>query len=69
MMPDVIEIVKSWLRGHGYDGLYNEGECACVVADLAPCGEIGHDCKAGYKTDGCTEDCGLGCNFHVGTEQ
>jgi|Deesub1362A_J573_1020465.scaffolds.fasta_scaffold00107_58 hypothetical protein len=48
--PTVKEILKSWLKEHGYDGLFNEwGECGCELNDLAPCGEIDPECKAGYK--------------------
>jgi len=46
----VIEIIEKYLKENGYDGLYNERyECGCEIGDLAPCGEIGTDCKAGYK--------------------
>jgi len=49
---DVEDIVKGRLRLERFDGLWNpEGECACSIDDLAPCGQINLDCKAGYKTD------------------
>jgi hypothetical protein len=49
----VLEIVKDWLKEHGYDGLYlpiGDGEaCGCSLDDFAPCGEIDGDCQAAYK--------------------
>ena len=49
-MTAVEEIVKLWLEANGYDGLFNEnGECGCTLDDLAPCGQITGDCRAGYK--------------------
>jgi len=52
MTPDVITIVEQHLTANGYDGLFNsDADCACVTSDLAPCGQIGHDCRAGYKHD------------------
>lgn len=46
----VTEIVKDWLKSHGYDGLYTD-ECGCRIEDLAPCGGEGmSECCAGvYK--------------------
>jgi len=46
----VTEIVKDWLKSHGYDGLYTD-ECGCRIEDLAPCGGEGmYECRAGvYK--------------------
>ena len=56
MNPNVIDIVRKGLREDGYDGLYSEnGECACLVEDLTPCGEIGSECTAGWKED--CKDC------------
>ena len=49
-MAAVKEIVRLWLEANGYDGLFNEnGECGCTLDDLAPCGEMSGDCRAGYK--------------------
>lgn len=46
----LIEMVEKYLRENGYDGLYHEdGECACEVDDLAPCGEPCMGCSAGHK--------------------
>ena len=48
---DVLEIIEEYLEVHGYDGLYEPGECACKSGDLAPCGNIGHSCQPGYLID------------------
>jgi hypothetical protein len=47
-MATVIEIVKAYLEENGFDGLYAEDECGCKKDDLAPCGELGESCNAGY---------------------
>lgn len=47
--PDVSSIVRGWLESNGYDGLFAAGECACLVSDLAPCGEFPWDCEPGYR--------------------
>ena len=60
--PDVITIVADRLRADGYDGLFSPDECACLLDDLEPCGEVQGDCRAGYKTE-CR--CGEGCDFDV----
>jgi hypothetical protein len=44
----VIEIVEQYLREHGYDGLYAEGECACKLGEVGPCDAVQGDCCAGY---------------------
>lgn len=65
--PIVRDIVKLWLKEHGYDGLYNDdsGECACLIDDLAPCSEMSEYCTAGYKAP-CDGSCVDGkCDFHV----
>lgn len=61
----VEHIVRRYLADNVYDGLYNTDiDCACLVDDLAPCGEIGGECVAGYKRD-CPDDCG-DHYWHVG---
>ena len=62
----VRDIVRDYLRKHGYDGLYNDaGDCACLIDDLMPCtaceGAYVDDCEPGYKTP-C--DCG-GHDWHI----
>lgn len=64
----VSQIVKQWLQEHGYDGLVQEdGECACMVSCLAPCCELGKDCKAGVLGRCNAETCasGGGCKWHI----
>ena len=62
-------MIAEYLKFNGYDGLYCD-ECGCELSDLMPCGgEWAIDCVAGYKHDGCTEDCGKGCDFHIGTKR
>lgn len=49
-MYDKIETLNRVLKNKGFDGLYcSEGECACEIGDLNPCGEYSEDCKPGYK--------------------
>lgn len=56
-------IVRDFLIKNEYDGLFNEdGECACEVEDLSPCGEMSENCTAGYSGP-CT--CGNGCDFDI----
>lgn len=53
----VDEIVATWLKANGYDGLMQEdGECGCLVSDLALCGEEHGSCVAGHK-EPCNKDC------------
>jgi hypothetical protein len=53
-----IEIVKQYLKEHGYDGLCDIF-CGCAIGDLTPCGNISNDCKPGYKVlcVNCKEKC------------
>ena len=53
-MPDVREIVKEWLRAHGYDGLCYY-DCGCEIEDLMPCTGYSADCQPGYRTPGACE--------------
>ncbi len=66
----VKEIVKEYLKQHGFDGLYND-QCGCEVDDLAPCSEFGWDCKPGYKTSCIPESCPADgeCDFHIGPKE
>jgi hypothetical protein len=44
------EIVESYLKANGYDGLCEPGsECGCELADLIPCGVNADLCVPGYK--------------------
>ena len=64
----VTEILKDWLKSHGYDGLYHEdSECGCLVGDLGPCGEIGGSCKAGVLGKCNPETCANDghCDWHI----
>ena len=65
----VLEMVAAYLIAHHYDGLYSEGRCACKVSDLAPCGELQSDCRAGYNTpcDGTCES--SECSWHMGAQK
>ena len=57
-MHTVVNLVRYYLVLHGFDGLYSpDGECGCLVGDLAPCGDIGGECVAGYKR-ACPAYCG-----------
>jgi hypothetical protein len=45
-----LEIIAEWLKEHGYDGMYSEAECGCLLTDFAPCsGDSIGSCCAGYK--------------------
>ena len=49
---DIYDLVKRELENTNYDGLYSEdGECACELGDLAPCGEMQSSCTLGYKIE------------------
>ena len=54
-----------WLRAHGYDGLYLPGECACLIDDLRPCGELDQACKPGYRVEPDEEWREMGCAWCV----
>ena len=45
-----MKYTDKWLKKHNYDGIYCDGECACEIGDLHPCG-IDDDelCEPGYK--------------------
>jgi hypothetical protein len=66
--PDVIDMVERTLKADGFDGLFSEdGECACTVDDLAPCGEIQGSCSAGYSV-ACGANSDGGCTVQDGCE-
>lgn len=64
MNPSVRDIVAEYLKEKGYDGLYNDSNCACEISDLIPCGNGCEDCEAGYKIN-CPPYCKEGCAFHI----
>ena len=47
----VREVIIDYGKKHGYDGLYAEGECACIWDDIAPCCGSVIDCRFGYRHD------------------
>jgi hypothetical protein len=65
---NVIQLVAFALKQEGFDGL-GCLECACEIGDLAPCGNIGHDCEAGYKhwceDADCEYTADAGIHFHI----
>ena len=45
----VLEIVKEYLIGNGYDGLYDDNAgCGCKIDDLSPADCICEYCEAGH---------------------
>lgn len=69
---DVEAIVKEYLQKNGFDGIMESfGECACLIDDLAPCGEMQASCIAGYKHN-CNSKCEhetIGDGWHISTEK
>ena len=53
-----------YLKANGFDGLFNDNDCACSINDLMPCDEPGLDCQPGFKFP-CPEDCGEH-DYHIG---
>ena len=41
---DVNDIVKTWFKENGFDGLCNE-DCGCSLDDFVPCGGPNGDCE------------------------
>lgn len=47
---NVNDIVAEYLRANKYDGLcLPEHGCACLLDDLAPCGEMSEKCRPGHR--------------------
>ena len=64
--PTVIEMVIQALMDGGYDGLFcADGDCACEMYDMEPCGEMGSECMAGYKVKTCPDGCEGGADFYI----
>jgi hypothetical protein len=42
-----IDIIRQYLRDHGYDGLAGE-DCGCAIDDLAPCDEGCNHCNPAF---------------------
>ena len=55
MSKTIREIVRDWLREHGYDGLYYE-DCGCSVEpdQIMVCGEPSDGCRAGVRRKDCS---------------
>ncbi len=72
--PTVRDILRDWLKANGYDGLYHDVDCACLIDDLAPCGGDCMGCHVGYKHPCRPEDCqecidtvgGCSCGYEPG---
>ena len=47
--PTVKEIIATWLKDNGFDGLFHDSDCGCLVEDLAPCCEDISHCEPGYR--------------------
>lgn len=45
----VKEILQTWLKDNGYDGLYHPGDCGCSIEDLITCDDDCSNCEPGYK--------------------
>jgi len=47
---NVRDIIKQYLRCHGFDGLVNtEVPCGCTLSDMCPCEGDGLECLPAYK--------------------
>ena len=62
------EIIEMWLKENGYDGLYEDGECGCILGDIAPCWSVEAmlNCCPGYRQEA-PEDSGFA--FMVGAKR
>lgn len=57
-MKTVLQIVVEYLQERRYDGLCNaEQECGCGMDDLAPCGNLGDDCRPAVAVSVTEADC------------
>ena len=47
---NVREIIKAYLKEHGFDGLVDDdGECGCLVDNLMPCDAPCETCRPGFR--------------------
>jgi hypothetical protein len=63
---DLVAYVRAALERDGYDGLFNDKECACKTDDLMPCEGPATYCRPGYLrplTDAEWDD---GLDFWIG---
>jgi hypothetical protein len=65
--PTVMDIIKEYLKRHGYDGLYCAGECACQVSELVPGCDMSMECRAGHFQP-CPPECGEH-EWHIGPKK
>lgn len=48
-MNTIRDMTNYYLCKHGFDGLFSDAGCACLIGDLMPCDEPSPNCRAGYK--------------------
>ena len=57
----VDDVLRDYMKEHGYSGLFSSGECGCDLDELHHCDEDHGACNLGYKyeCEGCfeTEGC------------
>lgn len=68
-MITIKDIVTDYLKTNGYDGLYNEDECGCLLDDLAPCWDCTFDCRPGYKKAPSEDSPWYGSDWVVGEKK
>lgn len=66
---NIEEMVAESLKLHGYDGLFSEEECACLLDDLMPCEQPSEWCQAGYRKECDNKFDFCPCNFHIEPEK
>lgn len=49
-MATIRTIVREYLEANGFEGLFNDTECACHLGDLFPCDGPCDECEPGYKS-------------------
>ena len=66
---NIKSIVKEYLEQNGYDGLYQDDNCACQNSDIMPCDEPYPDCKAGYFQKLTSDQIADGYIFFIGAKK